>query len=150
MGLGEQTTAVGREINDRSGALSWIVHPAHAKPLRALLVVSLLAVVVVLVYFLLASPFWAVFAAALLLVSLRQFFLPTTFRLTDEAVVSRFLWFEKRKEWDYFRSYSRDRNGVLLSPFSGPSRLESFRGFYLIGAGRQPGVLDFIREKLKR
>ncbi len=129
-------------------SLTWVVHPLFARPLRGLLVTLLLAVLLTLVYLLTTSLVWVVFSGLVLAVSLRQFFLPTTFHLCDQAVVSRFLWFEKRRDWKQLKSYFPDRNGVLLSPFSGPSRLENFRGFYLIGANRRPEVMQFIRNKL--
>ena len=113
-----------------------------------MLVVLLLITVLLLIYYLTASLAWVVCSAVILVVSLRQFFLPTTFRLSDETVVCRFLCFEKKRQWKQLKTYFIDKNGVLLSPFGRPSRLENFRGFYLIGASRKPEVIEFIKKKL--
>ncbi|MHC4644559.1 MAG: hypothetical protein ACYTBJ_03585 [Planctomycetota bacterium] len=119
-----------------------------SKPFQGLLAAVLLVALLALVYHMTASFVWVVFSGVVFAVSLRQFFLPTTFCLSEDEVVSRFLWFEKRRSWKELKSYFTDRNGVLLSPFPGPSRLESFRGFYLIGANHRPEVMEFIRRKL--
>jgi hypothetical protein len=61
---------------------------------------------------------------------------------------SRFLGMTRRFTWDQFRSYYPDRNGVLLSPFVRPSRLENFRGFYLRFDGQSEDVLRVVKERI--
>jgi len=129
-------------------AFRWVAHPLFSRPLRSLAVLSFLCLLFMLVYLITSSRAWMTLAALVMLGSLRQFFLPTTFLLSDEMVVSRFLWFERKRPWEHFRSCFIDENGVLLSPFSRPSRLEAFRGLYLIGANAKPDVVAFIRKKL--
>jgi hypothetical protein len=51
--------------------------------------------------------------------------------VTAEKVKVRYLFTTVQKDMSSFRSYFPDKNGVLLSPFVGPSRLENFRGIYL-------------------
>ena len=45
-----------------------------------------------------------------------------------------------------FRSFYTDKNGVLLSPFIAPSRLENFRGLYITFDNNRDAVLDFVKE----
>ena len=54
------------------------------------------------------------------------------------------------KLWSDFRSFYADRNGVLLSPFARPSRLENFRGVYVrFGRSNRDEIRDFIRRKVR-
>ncbi len=140
-----------KDSNDKKqhgrSPLSWVAHPLFERPVRGLLVVLLLLALLVLIYYVTASLIWVAFSSLILIVSLRQFFLPTTFCLSDDTVVSHFLWFEKTKQWEQLNNYFIDKNGVLLSPFARPSRLENFRGIYLIGASTKPMVIEFIKKK---
>jgi hypothetical protein len=50
--------------------------------------------------------------------------------------------------WTQFRSFYPDPNGVLLSPFAHPSRLENFRGIYLRYHGQADQVLRIVAERI--
>lgn len=45
-----------------------------------------------------------------------------------------------------FRSFYPDKRGVLLSPFTRPSRLENFRGVYVRYDGNKDEVDAFVKE----
>ena len=53
-----------------------------------------------------------------------------------------------RQEWSRYRSYYADKNGVLLSPFARPTRLENFRGKFIRFAGNRDRVMDIVRSKI--
>ena len=108
----------------------------------------LLIALLVLIYYVTASLTWVAFSSVILIVSLRQFFLPTTFCLSDDTVVCQFLWFEKIKQWDQLNNYFIDKNGVLLSPFAGPSRLENFRGTYIKCFEHLDRVMEIVKTKI--
>jgi len=48
------------------------------------------------------------------------------------------------------RTYHPDRNGVLLSPFSRQTRLETFRGIYIRFDGNRKEVMSVIKGRLER
>lgn len=142
-------TAMQQKIqNSEDRTISWIIHPFFERPVRGMCVVSLLIVLLNFVYHITTSLAWVIFSAFILAISLRQFFFPTVFILCDEHVVCRSLWHEKKMRWEHFKQYFVDKNGVLLSPFQRPSRLENFRGLYLIGANRRHEAMALIEEKL--
>jgi hypothetical protein len=43
-----------------------------------------------------------------------------------------------------------DKNGVLLSPFAGRSRLENFRGVYVRFGQNKDQVVNFVRSKIEK
>ena len=84
----------------------------------------------------------------MLFASVAKFYFPTYFTLTeDEAIVKSSTQTIKRK-WSEFRSYYPDKNGVLLSPFIDKSRLENFRGIYLIFGTNADDVMAIIKQKI--
>ena len=130
---GDQSRPADQEL------LVWRVHPAARNPFKTL------GVSVAILCLSLGSAWYAgnmlgVLALLLLVGSLWPFFLPTRYRLTTWGIEQHRWPTRIRKPWSYFRRYQRDRRGVLLSPFPHPSRLDPFRGMYLLVG---PGAGDF-------
>lgn len=128
--------------------LSWSTHPAKARPVVTMLVVIFLLILAGVVYLLTFSAIFTVIAALVLYGSLTQYFTKTTFEFTDTKVRVKYVVNKIEKEWKQYRSYYPDKNGVLLSPFTSPSRLENFRGLYLRFAGNKEQVMEIVRQKI--
>lgn len=94
------------------------------------------------------GSFFGVMAFVILGGSLFPFFLPTRYVFYVGGLESVFLGVHRRFVWDQFRSFYPDKNGVLLSPFAHPSRLENFRGIYLRYNGQKDTVLRIVAEHL--
>ena len=126
---------------------SWRSHPARQGGRR--LAIALGALVLIPVgLFLLYGPFFGALALVILGISLFPYFLPTDYVLYAGGLESVFLRVHRRFTWRQFRSYYPDKNGVLLSPFTRPSRLENFRGIYLRFDGRSAEVLAIISQHI--
>ena len=80
--------------------------------------------------------------------SLSSFFLPTQYLLDNDKVRIKFFFTIREKKWGMFRSYYVDKNGVLLSPFEKPSRLENFRGQYIRFDRNKDQVVNFVKSKI--
>ena len=119
-------------------------------PKKALFLVTIILLICLLILLSTNSIGFALLALILLVLSMRQFFLPTAYTLTTEGVEVRFSGATKKRSWGYFSSYYEDLNGVLLSPFKGRSRLEAFRGVYLIANNNKPQIVEFIRQSIKQ
>lgn len=89
------------------------------------------------------APGWGLFAAAVLLVSLARYFVPTSYALDAAGVRARFLGREDVRPWADVRALYAHRDGVHLSPFERPSRLDPFRGLFVRFAGNRERVLSF-------
>ncbi|MBI5867537.1 MAG: hypothetical protein HZB43_04485 [candidate division Zixibacteria bacterium] len=99
---------------------------------------------------LLYGPFFGLLAVIILGGSMAPYFLPTDYTFYAGGVESRFIGVNRRFTWEQFRSFYRDRNGVLLSPFPQPSRLENFRGIYLRFGTSAEEVMRIVAERVKR
>ncbi len=126
---------------------SWRSHPAKQGG-RKLWIALGAMVGIPLALWPLYGPFFGLMALVILGGSLFPFFLPTRYVLYAGGLESVFLGVHRRFMWSQFRSYYPDPNGVLLSPFAHPSRLENFRGIYLRYDGQSEHVLRIIAERV--
>jgi len=114
-----------------SERLTWICHPAKIKKKAAVLAILSVVAILVIVYLATHSPYMVFLAVLLFTGSLSTFFFPTRYEIDRNEIRVKYLFTSVRKDMTAFRSYYPDKNGVLLSPFPRPSRLENFRGLYV-------------------
>jgi hypothetical protein len=129
--------------------LKWIDHPLKKSGKNLLIVVLFLVIGPSVVFFSTRSIFFLFLSIIFLLGSLSTFFLPTTYELTENGIKVKFFFNTKQMEWGKYRSFYVDKNGVLLSPFEKPSRLENFRGIYLRFNQNKDEVVNFIQQRVK-
>jgi hypothetical protein len=127
--------------------LSWRSIPAR-RALRTTILVSAVVLGVPVMLAVWYGPFYGVLGIMILGGSLLSFFLPSDYILTDQNITRRYLGISQTRAWAEFRSYYPDKNGVLLSPFALPSRLENFRGMYLRFEGNRELVLAAVSGKI--
>lgn len=95
------------------------------------------------------SVFLTLLAAVILLVALWPVFTPTKYLLDDKGITLTRPLRREFRPWDRFRRYEVGRLNVLLSPFSHPSRLDSFRGLVLRLGDNREEVVAFVAERLQ-
>lgn len=127
-------------------SLYWVTHPIRKRPLAAVLVTILILTISIFVYLMTYSDIFTGLSLIVLFGSLAKFYLPTRFKLTDTHVIVKSTTQTIAKRWSDLRSFYTDKNGVLLSPFAEPSRLENFRGLYLIFNDNKDEVVAFIKQ----
>jgi hypothetical protein len=125
------------------------VHPLRENPGRAAGLVAVLVCVLALVRLNYPEPWWTLFSGVVLFGATARFFLPTSYRLDENGVRSRFLGISLGRPWKDFKRYEVYHNGVLLSPFDRPSRLDSFRGMFLLFGPKGEDVIEFIRGRFE-
>jgi hypothetical protein len=133
---------------DEEELLSWSTHPLRRRPAVATAVTVFIMLVGMLVFYATDSHLFGVLALVVLFASLSRFYLPTSYRLTDRRLVIKTTTQTISKNWSTYRSCYPDKNGILLSPFPQPSRLENFRGVFLMFAGNGAEVTRVVRERL--
>jgi hypothetical protein len=127
--------------------LHWSVLPAarsRKKTWGLLIFLAVLLPAVTILY-----GFFGLFLAVLLLsLSLLPFFLRTHYEMNEDEIIVKKPYSRLRKDWSHFRSFYPDKSGVLLSPFSRPSRLENFRGVYILLGENRDEILRFVERKI--
>lgn len=150
MKMNDKTESINTTKYNNKQTLQWSVYPVRENWRISILVIVLLLFVWISIYFLFNEIIWVILAIILLGGSLLPFFTVTRYHLDEHEVrVYRFLT-STRKQWSAFRSYYPDKQGVLLSPFTKPSRLENFRGVFLRFGNNRQEVLRFIEQKIGR
>ncbi len=131
--------------------LIWSGWLAAEKPLLTVFAVAVLAAVWALSFMILPSIFVASLLTFCVFVYVSEFFFPVKYGLNKDFVWKKIGPVNVRKQWIQLRSFYPDKNGVLISPFPKPSRLETFRGIYIRFAGiDRETVLEAVKNNLKR
>jgi hypothetical protein len=128
--------------------LRWRSHPVVDDYPRSLLLVAAVVAVCVGVWISFDSAGYAALAAAFLAGSLARYFAPTDYELDGDGASVRFLGHLRRVGWGAVRRFFVAHEGVQLSPFERPSRLESFRGTFLRFAGNRDEVVRFVEAQV--
>jgi len=126
--------------------LQWKSHPARERPWATVAYV----LIILLSGFLAAmimdgNMWWGFVGCGVLFLSGWTYFLPVRFTMDGEGVSKKSLFGLEKKSWREVRSIVPDKYGVLLSPFTQPSRLAKFRGLSVQFSGNGEEVLEYIR-----
>lgn len=136
-------------IEPESGeTLEWVSHPVKRRPWVSVAVSVFIVACCAITFVSTGSTWFAGLALAILTGSLAKFYFPTRYRLSSKGVTIKTTTQTLTKEWKLYRSCYPDRNGILLSPFEEPSRLENFRGLYLIFNNNADDVTSFVRRHI--
>jgi hypothetical protein len=139
----ESATAV-EPTGDGSRELSWRSYPARRSLARTATVVVILIALFAFISWYTASLFMGLVLTMVVALSLASYFTPTWYTLTDEGIAVRTLVTKMQRPWSVYRSCWPDKNGVLLSPFPHPSRLENFRGVFIRFEDNRDEVVRFV------
>jgi hypothetical protein len=132
-------------------SLSWKSHPARERPVTTILVVIFIFLVLIVVSAIMKNGFMIFLAAGIFIISLSSFFFPTTFTVDEKKVMIKYIFSAKERNLSAFRKCYPERNGILLSPYLSPTRLENFRGFYLrYGKNNKAEVDKFVETLLEK
>ncbi len=139
-----------KDLPQQEPLYQWTFHPARGSLLVTTLLTVFLFLLLVIVYWLTQSRLFTIIGAVVLIGSMRSFYFPTVYKLYDDRVVAEYTISKAEKPWSYFRSYYAEKNGIFLSTFTRPSRMENFRGLFLkYGPADREKILDIISKKIK-
>jgi len=136
-------------IENNGNEIIWTIHPVKKNWKVSIAVILFLLSLCVAIYISFNSLAFLFLSIVILFVSLMPFFFPTTYSINEDCVVIKSVYRRLSRNWNTFKSFYPDKNGVLLSPFVSPSRLENFRGVYIRFGNNKPEILDFVAKKLK-
>ncbi len=130
--------------------LSWTVHPFVENRWKSVLLSLFLALLLLGIYWGFQSVAIALLSGIFLIGSLYKYFLPFHHQCEADRLIITSCCYKLERSWETFRSFYVDANGVLLSPFARPTRLENFRGVYVrFGKHTPEEVINFITSKIK-
>lgn len=111
--------------------VTWRVHPLRDEsPLRSAALLGLIAGFSALAAVSLGDALFGLLSLLVLSGATVRYLLPTDYRVdADGIAVRQLVW--RRRPWSAMRRVERHRDGIFLSPFVQPSRLDSFRGLFV-------------------
>jgi len=139
-----------QEPADPGKILEWVCHPAKKNTRVTVLVTFFILIIIAAVYYATMSVWFGVLAVLILFGSLTSFYFPTAYRLTEDEIFIKTTTQTLKKKWSQYRTFYPDKNGVLLSPFVRPSRMENFRGVYLKFWYNKDEVIAFVKERMEK
>ena len=129
--------------------IEWVSFPAKENPRKTIFtVIFIIGLSVALFYF--YGPIYGIISLLVLTFSLMPYFTPTRYTFDENNIEIKKAFYTINKKWKDYRSFYPDGNGVLLSPFPVPSRLENFRGLYIRFSNNRDRVLSFVESRMKR
>ncbi|MDG2149736.1 MAG: hypothetical protein P8N09_09435 [Planctomycetota bacterium] len=130
------TTSTASSPTASHGHLRWTVHPAASDPLRAVLLVGVLAIASTLAFEYSGSASLGILAFFLLSLSLRSWFLPRHYSLdATGAHESGPLCANRHLPWTDVRNVAPSRFGIYLSTLHTRSRFVRDAGLFLRTVG---------------
>ncbi len=134
-----------------STPLSWTVHPLVENRRKSVLLGLFLVLLLIIIYLGFQLIYVVVLSAIFLIGSLYKYFLPFHHQFeADKLIITSCCFYRLERSWNTFRSFYVDANGVLLSPFARPTRLENFRGVYVrFGKHSPEEIINFIANKIE-
>ncbi|MEI7831603.1 MAG: hypothetical protein WCJ56_00160 [bacterium] len=129
--------------------VTWTVHLAARRPLRALVVIVIIITAIAGVVVMRSEPAVTILAAVLLFASAAEFLLPVTYTLDEKGAHLRYFGNHRVIPWKRVRRLMISLHAIKLTPLSVKSPLESYRGVLL----RMPDsgeTLVLIREWLQQ
>ena len=129
--------------------LHWTVHPLrHERPEKTALLVVIILGVPVLAALAFETPAFGFLAAVLLTASMSRYFAPTRYALLQEHILIAHLGARRTTPWGRVRRRTVLPDGVFLSPFDRPHRLDPFRGCFLRFRDNRDEVIAYVEARL--
>lgn len=150
--MGKKSEATRQTHKRPQVLMEWTVHLARRQPLKAVAVIFIIAFVVAFGW-LFVHPFVAFLMGLFLLNAVSEFLFPVRYKLTNDGVqVSSFL-HDRSMGWEQVRRLDVFPNGVFLSPYLKPNKLDSLRGVWLRWDGepeRLQALVKICQAKIKK
>ncbi len=134
---------------ESASELRWTVHPLlEEPPARTGLLIVVILGLSALIAIEFSMPAYGFLSAALLTASMSRYFLPTRYALLEKHVVIAHLGARRTIPWNRIRRHTVAPDGVFLSPFAHPHRLDPFRGCFLRLRDNREEIIEYVQTRL--
>ena len=111
---------------------TWISHPLKEEPpAKTVCLIIIILTVTSIVGWSFENVGFALISLILLTASMSRYFCPTHYTLDTEIFTVSHLGMRRHHHWINFRRAIIHPDGIFISPFTSPHRLDSFRGQFL-------------------
>ena len=94
------------------------------------------------------APYYGILGVLLMMLLLAPYFLPCRFEVSQGGIKVFFPMFNRDRPWSVYKRYVVRKDGVFLSTFQSPSRLDSYRGDFLrfSASADRERVIELVRK----
>ena len=126
--------------------LHWTVHPLRDEPpARSALLVVIVLGISIGIGFSFEGIGYGMLSVGLLAAALSRYFLPSRYAVDSSGVQVVHLGARRQLPWERIRRVRIFPDGVFLSPFARPSRLDQFRGCLLRFGKKREAVVRLVQ-----
>ena len=118
------------------------------QPVKGVLASLIIILISLLVHLNFMEIYLTVLSLVFLVGSLSKFFFPVTYSFYDDYFEIRGLILPHRRPWSEFKRIVKFQDGVLLSPFLQPTRLDNYRSMFVRYKNNQDSVLEFLSTRI--
>lgn len=125
---------------------TWTSHPLREEPLaKSFLLVLIILSVASIVGVSFQSITFAFLSLVLLTAAMSRYFFTTRYALDDRGFTISHIGMRRQYLWTSFRRAAIHPDGIFLSPFAKPHRLDTFRGQFL--RSKNPAEIYHVVQK---
>lgn len=139
-------TIINKTAGEEKTLLTWRMHLAGRDKLyKPVLTVMVIVAVLTYLQYLSGQRWVTIFGCIFLSLSLADYFLPISFRLTEKGAYRSGLLGGKFVPWEKVKHCYLDDKGIKLSVLPKRSALEGFKGLYLYFGDNQDELVEAVR-----
>ncbi|MDA0712166.1 MAG: hypothetical protein O3B73_18355 [bacterium] len=130
--------------------LTWTAHPIREEPAwKSACLVLLIVSISLLIGWSFQSRTFSWLSCACLGLSMSRYFFPTQYTVRSSGLLIAHLGIRRNLEWPKFARVDRHPNGIFLSPYAHPHRLDTFRGQFLKTGHQTSEILHAVQQHLQ-
>lgn len=134
---------------DPMPGLRWTSHPLREEPpSKSALLLATILVLAVGAGLSFDGLIYGLLTLGLLTGFLSRYFAPTRYECSEDGLLISHLGNRRLRPWDRFHRIAAFPEGLFLSPFSRPSRLDRFQGTFIRYSGNGDEVRSFVEKQL--
>ena len=129
--------------------ITWTSHPLKNEPRTksACLIFIILTTSLIIGWSFHSTPF-AGLSFVLLTAAMSRYFLPTRYTLNNQGITLSFIGSNRTFLWSQFSRADQHNDGIFLSPFNTPHRLDTFRGQFLKTGVQTKEIFHVVQQHL--
>jgi len=130
-------------------SITWTSHPIKDEPrLKSACLIFIIIATSIIIGWSFQSNTFAWVSFILLTLAMARYFLSTKYTLDETGVTISILGYQKPFTWAQFNRADQHADGIFLSPFSTPHRLDTFRGQFLKTGAQTHEIFHVVQQHI--
>lgn len=128
--------------------ISWTSHPAILYKKKTIFSGIIILFFGYIVFISFQSLYWSIFSVIILIFSLKQFYFPVHYSVSNKGIKKKYILGEIFRDWSEVKRFSKNKRGGILYRRSEKSFLDHFTGLELQFENNADNVIRTIESKM--